>query len=91
MIELLKVLVEENSKFTTTKVDGDEETGTMTWKVEYSPVINLHKNLDKVYEDFKRVADKHPQDEKLQEYLSAFALLKKGLRFHMTRTHGKNK
>lgn len=91
MIELLKILAEQDSKFTTTKVDKDDETGTMTWKVQYTPLISLNKNLDKVYDDFKMISQKHPQDAKLQEYLDAFALLKKGLRFHITRTYGKNR
>lgn len=90
MKSLLEILT-ENSKFTTTKIDKDQETGAMTWKVEYTPLLSLNKNLDKVYSDFQEVARKNPNDVKLQEYLDAFALLKKGLRFHITRNYGKNR
>jgi len=90
MIKLLDIL-KEQEKFQTTKVDKDLETGTITWKVEYTPLLSLNRNLDKVYDDFQKAARKNPGDEKLQEYLEAFALLKKGLRFHVTRTYGKNR
>jgi len=90
MIKLLNIL-EEQEKFQTTKIDKDLETGTMTWKVEYTPLLSLNKNLDKVYSDFQKAAEKNPEDVKLQDYLEAFALLKKGLRFHITRTYGKNR
>jgi hypothetical protein len=90
MKKLLEILTEEY-KFQTTPVDQDTETGSTTWKVEYTPLMSLNKNLEKVYEDFQKAANKHPEDKKLQEYLEAFALLKKGLRFHITRNYGKNR
>lgn len=90
MKKLLEILT-ESTKFYTTQLGSDQETGTTSWKVEYTPLVSLNKNLDKVYEDFKKVATKHPEDLKLQEYLETFALLKKGLRFHVTRKYGKNK
>jgi carbamate kinase len=90
MIKLLNILEEQN-RFKTTKIDKDPQTGTITWKVEYTPLLSLNKNLDKVYSDFQKAAEKNLNDTKLQEYLEAFALLKKGLRSHITRTYGKNK
>jgi hypothetical protein len=87
-MKILK-LIETTDKFTTTLTDKDPQTGTLTWDVEYTPLKSLDTNLEKIYTDFKKAADKHPEDQKLQSFLDTFALFKKLLRRHITQTYGK--
>jgi hypothetical protein len=87
-MKLLK-LIETTQKFTTTLRDKDSDTGTLTWDIEYTPLKSLDANLDKIYTDFRKAAEKHSEDQKLQSFLDTFALFKKLLRRHITQTYGK--
>jgi hypothetical protein len=83
-------LLEIDPRFETPEIGQDPESGRISWKVEYTPLHSLNKNLDKIYTDFKNAATKHPEDIKLQEFLDTFALFKKLLRTHITKNYKKN-
>lgn len=87
-MKLLNILVQEDS-FKTIKTDKDAQTGTITWDVEYTPLVSLDKNMQKMYNDFVDVIAKHPDDVKLQQLFSAFADTKRNLRTHITRKYKK--
>jgi len=82
-------ILESMERFTTTLRDEDPETGALTWKVDYTPLKSLDVNLEKIYTDFQKAAEKHPEDKKLQTFLETFSLFKKLLRRHITQTYGK--
>lgn len=87
-LKLMEIL-EKDPRFDTPQTGEDPESGKVFWKVEYTPLHSLDKNLDKIYIDFQNAAKKHPQDEKLAKFLETFALFKKLLRRHITQTYGK--
>lgn len=87
-LKLMEIL-EKDPRFSTPQTDVDSESGKVVWKVEYTPLHSLDKNLDKIHTDFQNAAKKHPEDAKLAKFLETFSLLKKLLRRHITQTYGK--
>lgn len=84
-------IILEKAQFTTTQTGEDEDTGRITWKVTPTPGISLNNNLDKVYADFQKFSEKHPEDPILGRYLQTFKNLKQALRSHMTKKYNKKK
>lgn len=85
----LKEILEKDPRYSTPELETDQESGKISWKVEYTPLHSLDKNLEKIYTDFKNAAAKHPNDTKLIKFLETFALFKKLLRRHITQTYKK--
>lgn len=89
-MKLIDILLEK-AQFITTQTGEDEETGKITWKVTPTPGISLNNNLDKMYSDFQKFSEEHPNDPTLERYLKTFKNLKQALRSHMTKKYSKKK
>lgn len=88
-MKLVDIIKEEDDKFTTKQTDYDKITGQYSWDVEYTPLKSIDKELDSIYEDFKEVLKKYPNDVKLDKLFSIFSLFKKQLRTHISLKYGR--
>ena len=84
-------LLENNDAFTTHKRGKDPETGTVTWDVEYSTILDADKHLDRTIEALEEVSRKRPDDEKLKKFVDLAKALRKSYRMHTTRNYTKHK
>lgn len=80
---------QDSPEFQTKKTNIDPETGQVTWDVEYTPLINIDKSIEKIYEELKHALKKHPDDPKLEKLFDVFAAWKKQFRTHVNRKYGR--
>lgn len=76
----------ESDKFSTSQTGVDPETGTVSWDVDYSPLLSFDKNLEKLNQDFQKIVKKY-DDPYLEKVYEKFANLKKATRTHITRKY----
>lgn len=89
-MKLVDLIYEEDALgFKTTKTNIDPETGQITWDVEYTPLVKIDGELEKLAIELDSAVRKHPKDEKLQQYNEFFKNFKKGFRSHVTRHYKK--
>jgi hypothetical protein len=78
-----------NPDFKTKHYDTDDETGQMSWKVEYTPLSGVNKSIETAYQDFKKAIREFPEDSRLEELFEEFASFKRGYRTHFNRKYKK--
>lgn len=89
-MKLKDILFEEDALgFKTTKTNVDPETGQVTWDVEYTPLVRIDGELEKLATELDSATKKHPEDEKLQQYNELFKNFKKAFRSHVTKHYRK--
>jgi len=89
-MKLKDLIFEEDAlSFKTTKTDINPATGQITWDVEYTPLIKIDGELEKLAIELNNAVRKHPEDEKLQQYNEFFKRFKKGFRTHVTKRYKK--
>lgn len=89
-MKLSNILLEDDALgFKTTKTNVDPETGQITWDVEYTPLVKIDDDLEELVDELERAVDKHPKDEKLQQYFLLLKNFKKGFRTHVTKHYRK--
>ncbi len=69
--------------------DTDDDTGQMSWKVEYTPLSGVNKSIETAYQDFKKAIREFPEDSRLEELFEEFASFKRGYRTHFNRKYKK--
>lgn len=80
---------QDSTAFKSKKTGVDPETGQISWDIEYTPLVNLRKNVEETYEDFKGVLKKYPDDQKLEKLFDVYASFKRSLKIHVNRKYGK--
>lgn len=90
-MKLSNIILEKRSpgSFKTTETGFDPETGTHTWDVEYDPIYTLDSDLQKAYDNFKTVVDKHEDDVVLKRLFIHLGNFKKQLRTYITKQYGR--
>jgi hypothetical protein len=89
-MKLKELIFEEDALgFKTTQTSIDPVTGQVTWDVEYTPLVKVDSELEKLAIDLDSAVKKHPKDEKLQQYNEFFKNFKKSFRTHVTKHYRK--
>lgn len=81
--------IEEKAKFTTRQTSFDPETGQISWDVEYTPLINLRKEVEELYDAYKDTILKYPDDEKLNKLFEVYSSFKRAFKTHVNRRYGR--
>jgi len=84
-------LLEDNDAFSTKKTHVDPETGTVTWDVDYSTILDADKQIDKAVDALEHVARQRQDDPKLEKLVELARKLRKSYRMHTTRKYTKHK
>ena len=80
---------QDSTDFKSKKTGVDPVTGQISWDIEYTPLINLRKNVEETYDDFKGVIQKYPEDQKLEKLFEVYTSFKRQLKIHVNRKYGK--
>lgn len=91
MIKLKDILKESTPRtsFTTIKQDIDDETGQISWQVQYHPAKELEKNLITMQEQIERLIRNNPKDIKLIEFYDLYRKFKKSFNTHLNKQYPK--
>jgi hypothetical protein len=91
MIKLKDILKESTPRtsFTTSKQDIDDETGKISWQVQYHPAKELEKNLILLQEQIERLIRNNPKDIKLIEFYDLYRKFKKSFNTHLNKQYPK--
>lgn len=85
-MKITDIIFEEDALgFKTTKTAVDPETGQITWDVEYTPLVKIDTELERLANELDSAVKKHPKDQKLQQYNELFKSFKKSFRTHITK------
>ena len=89
-MKIKDILDLESRDFKTTQIGSpDPVTGQTTWDVEYTPLIGVDNNFEDAYQDFKKILQKYPGDQKLEKLFDIFAKFKRQYRTHVSRKYGR--
>lgn len=91
MIKLKNILKESTPRtsFTTSKQNKDDETGRVSWQVQYHPAKELEKNLITLQEQIEKLIRNNPKDIKLIEFYDLYRKFKKSFNTHLNKQYPK--
>jgi hypothetical protein len=88
-MKIKDILKEDQEDFKFTKTGTDPETGQVSWDVEYTPMIRLRKEVEELYEAFKKTLGKYPDDQKLEKFFEVYSSFKRQFKTHVNRKYGR--
>lgn len=81
--------LEEGSDFNLTNKQVDPETGAVSHTVVYTPMVTLQREVEELYEAFKRTLKQYPEDSKLEKFFDVYASFKRQFKTHVNRKYNK--
>jgi hypothetical protein len=92
MIKLKNIINENTSSrrtFTTSQQNVDNDTGQISWQVQYHPAKELEKNLIVLQEQIEKLIRNNPKDIKLIEFYDLYRRFKKSFNTHLNKQYPK--
>ena len=80
---------QDSTDFKSKKTGVDPITGTHSWDIEYTPLIQLRREVGELYDAYKNTIRKYPEDQKLDELFNIYSKFKRAFNTHVNRKYGK--
>lgn len=80
---------QDNPEFKSKFTGIDPETGSYSWDIEYTSLINLRKDIEELYESFKETLKEYPADQKLEQFFEEYASFKRKFKTYVNRKYDK--
>lgn len=88
-MKIKEIIKEEPDAFRLTDKEVDPETGAITHRVVYTPIVELRREVEELYDAFKRTLKQYPEDQKLEQFFDVYASFKRQFKTHVNRKYGK--
>ena len=88
-MKLKDIILDEAKGFTLTDREIDPETGAITHKVTYEPIVDLRREVEELNSAFKKTLQQYPEDQKLEQFYEVYASFKRKFKTHVNRKYGR--
>lgn len=88
-MKIKEIIKEEPDSFKLVDKQVDPETGAVSHKVVYSPIVDLRREVEELHDAFKRTLRQYPEDQKLEQFYDVYASFKRQFKTHVNRKYGK--
>lgn len=88
-MKLKDIILDEAKGFTLTDREIDPETGAITHKVTYEPIVDLRREIEELNSAFKKTLQQYPEDQKLEQFYEVYASFKRKFKTHVNRKYGR--
>lgn len=88
-MKLKDIILDEAKGFTLTNKEIDPETGAITHKVTYEPIVDLRREIEELNSAFKKTLQQYPEDQKLEQFYEVYASFKRKFKTHVNRKYGR--
>jgi len=88
-MKLKDIILDEAKGFTLTDKEIDPETGAITHKVTYEPIVDLRREIEELNSAFKKTLQQYPEDQKLEQFYEVYASFKRKFKTHVNRKYGR--
>ena len=88
-MKLKDIILDEAKGFTLTDKEIDPETGAITHKVTYEPIVDLRREIEELNSAFKKTLQQYPEDQKLEQFYEVYASFKRKFKTHVNRRYGR--
>ena len=88
-MKLKDIILDEAKGFTLTDKEIDPETGAITHKVTYEPIVDLRREVEELNSAFKKTLQQYPEDQKLEQFYEVYASFKRKFKTHVNRKYGR--
>lgn len=88
-MKIKEIIKEEPDAFKLVDKEVDPETGAVSHRVVYAPIVDLRREVEELYDAFKRTLKQYPEDQKLEQFFDVYASFKRQFKTHVNRKYGK--